>query len=199
MWGVVGLVVTMNGTAPMAPVESPAVTKKRRRRCLGSPPSRSSRRKKGEEPVEVLDGELGSPLTKTREIRSLLRKGGRGRKFYDEDCHRWEYFPQHRRFFSRQEREKHNADIFNSLREDSTNEIKDNDNETRQENNSSYQLLNVKNLENLINQKCQCQCRSVHDLQQFIEFCEKSNNQTPEASLRDLKKSGLTIVRMKRN
>lgn len=84
MLGKVGIVVTMEGAAQKTPVEENPRSVKRRIHQRGRPVERISRRLKGKEPsiLEV------SP--KNMEMKSLLVKGGRAGKMYD-DSELWKF------------------------------------------------------------------------------------------------------------
>ena len=80
----------------MTPVEIPTVKiKKRRRRFFGSPPSRVSQCRKGEEPDA---DDLGSEL---KDVKNLLRRGGKGGKHNDRVTNEWEFYHVHGRILLR--------------------------------------------------------------------------------------------------
>ena len=94
----------------MTPDEPPELAEGKRVPATPSP-TRSSRRKRGEDPDFVNQDDLdGGRLTKERKM--LLTKGGRGGRIH-EGSHRWEYFPTQRKdYLSRAPKEWLTTKIF---------------------------------------------------------------------------------------
>ena len=92
-------------------------------------------------------------------MKNLVTKGGRAGRLHEESTPQWEYFPKKRTLFlTATERKLHNKNVFSDItvQED---ELEDEDNDitnqynhnTNQDNTSSYQMVNLKNLEEAIN------------------------------------------------
>ena len=71
---------------------------------------------------------------------------------------------------SRKERKLHNSNLFKEINEES--EIQhEYDREHRQNDNATYQLVNLKRLEETINRTCVCTCRLNKHTDDFLEYC----------------------------
>ena len=116
--------------------------KKRKRRVKGSLPQRKSRRIDGENPkeAEVFEGIRG------RDVKSLLKKGGRAGRVSDESTE-WNYFPSQKyNVVSPSDRHRHNTNYFGRLNNVSDDEIHD-DEEDTDNTTSTYHLIEVTSLQ----------------------------------------------------
>ena len=84
---------------------------------------------------------------------NLLRKGGRAGRYVDEPS-KWEYFPAlSKKLATREERQKHNENVFQPLNQKETLDIT-NDNEEMIQDDCTHQILHIKHLQDTINQQC---------------------------------------------
>ena len=114
---------------------------------------RSSRRLRGEEPTNL---EHSNNQLLSRELQGLTRRGGRGGQLYDEE-NGWDYFPATIGDLSPTQRYEQNKDVFKHIDEiQDTNH--DYDNETSVQEDSTYQMINMKHLRHLINETMTCRC-----------------------------------------
>ena len=153
---------------------------------------RKSRRNLGEEPLPLEDV-AGSKYG--REMKNLVTKGGRAGRLHKEISPQWEYFPMKRSLFlSATERKEHNKNVFSDITEhDYKIEDEDNDNAkqhndyTNQENTSSYQMVDLKNLEEAINRACVSRYSSEDVIDDFLEHCVQVDNQMTVLDMMALK------------
>ena len=140
-------------------------------RCI----KRYSRRMLGEEPPSVEDLEVKK---NGREMRDLLTRGGRGGKKYKEATPQWVYFPPKREtIMTSTERIEHNKNVFKNI-VDNENEIEEEPaQETRQNDNATYQMVNLNHLEEAINEICTSKCDLNRDIEDFVQYCQSRNNQ----------------------
>ena len=134
---------------------------------------RYSRRKVGQEPTEDLACVETPKLS--REMRNLTTKGGSGgklRKEYEESTN-WEYFPTrgHGSFALEESMERNKNEFMDLTKNQGDEDIFDTIDETRQTNKSTYQLVNLQDLQVAINKICVT--RSVVDtyLDEMSEIC----------------------------
>ena len=155
-----------------------------------SPSTRKSRRFQGMEPEEIdVDEFVGNEGKmkdrKKRDVMNLLRKGGRGGRFV-ASCSNWEYFPAlSNKFATREERQKHNENVFQPLHQKEVIEIA-NENEEMIQEDCTHQILHMKHLEDTINQQCWSKCCIDQQIDDFIQFCCRRNVLLSHKHLSDL-------------
>ena len=112
-----------------------------------------------------------------------MSKGGRGGKIH-EGSSGWNYFPRESLgFLAKEERRKHNENVFKDISEQCDDNIDPNIHETRIDNECTYQIINVSKLEELVNRTCVMKC----DLNCFLEYCLHLNNQLTVRKMVELK------------
>ena len=93
-----------------------------------------------------------------KEMKRQMNKGERGGRLQD-GSNKWKYFFKGRKdFLSQEERNLHKSESFKGIKEPS--DIQDEYQQEKQQNtNTSYQLVNMKRLKEIINRTCVCTCR----------------------------------------
>ena len=110
----------------------------------------------------------------SREMKSLLTKGGTGGQMRGEANFDWDFFPKKGKYLSKETRSIHNKNVFTSL-QDVLDNTHDFENETRQEENCNYQIVNVSSMEDMINKFCSCRHCKENEIDDFIHFCTNDN------------------------
>ena len=86
---------------------------------------------------------------------------------------------------SRKQRFEQNKDVFKTIGELEDN-INDYDQDTTVTSSATHQILNIKLLQDLVNQAMTCRCSRDNELTNFINYCETHDNQLTIAEMRDL-------------
>ena len=151
----------------------------------GSYAKRLSRRNLGEEPESMEDLE---PTNFRREMKDLFCKGGRGGKKHQEQTPEWEYFPSNLSgWLPSKKRKAHNEDIFRDIKNMDDENFNFTANESRQSSTTTYQMVHLKHLQDTINEACVTISRLDSDLDDFIAYCLRRDNQFSGKKLKKLK------------
>ena len=151
----------------------------------GSDVKRFSRRNLGKDPeaVEALD-----PSKFRREMKNLFSKGGRGGQKYEEKTPEWEYFPSKLSgWLPSHTRKAHNENVFRNLNDISEENLNVKSNELRQSSTTTYQMVNLQHLQDTINEACASKATLDSDINDFITFIVRRDNQMNVSKLKKLK------------
>ena len=169
----------LDEVAEVAPKDNPGeVTSKNPRRRKIKPKglkhSRLSRRQSGKD-VVVEDQKVSSD---SRNLKSLITKGGKGGRIKVTESNRWEYFPESNNKKSTitlptiEEREERNKDAFVSVsRVKEENNLISNVKEKVNKTKGTHSICNLNKLEHCMNGNLCCNCHVGIVLKDFIGYC----------------------------
>ena len=148
-------------------------------------PTRSSRRRRGEEPTTILeDDNQSKPIS--IEVKALISKGGRSGRI-NESHDKCDYFPN--------DKDKENKN-YNISKEKNILDTSDDktyvDNESIKEktknSKATHHLMHMRALKDLLSENLTCKCSVNTAIDNFIEHCSIQKKQLTCKNLKALKK-----------